>query len=202
MFKILFFVFCLMLLAMPCFSQTTYNQENAVIGWDASPQPQCICATPPCTPDATCPGTTYPHTSVGTVKYRVYKRADLVSAGTQTGSEITATQMTVHFTLGTKEYVGVEAAFYGAATPTVPKLSVTKAWSNNAADCAAAGPFAFLYQVPPTPSVPNKPSNMRISINEASDWTPSLVAWVEKQRRDAIMVSQTPMLEMLKKLRG
>lgn len=139
-------------------AQTIYNRENAVIAWDASVPPTCPSGS---IINATCPGPTFPMNSVGVVRYRIYKRSDLVSLGTYTNIEVTTLTATVHMTPGMTEYIGVEAEFYGAATPTVGQTSATKAWSNVAADCSAAGTFGFLYQL-----TPNKPGNLRFSLLE------------------------------------
>lgn len=86
-----------------------------------------------------------------TIKYQVYVRSDLVSAGQPVGGEITALQQAISFSTEGRFYVGVKTIRYpqGEAAG-IP--SEGTAWSSNAADCAAAGPFGFAYFVaPPTP---------------------------------------------------
>jgi hypothetical protein len=82
-----------------------------------------------------------------TIKYQVYTRSDLVSAGSPVGSEITDTQFVISFANEGRYYVGVKAIRYPQGE-TVGIQSAT-AWSSNAADCAADGPFGFAYFVPP-----------------------------------------------------
>jgi len=151
-------VLCLLLMAMPSFAQTIYDQASAVIAWDVVALPLCPAGS---VVNATCPGPTFPSNAAGTIKYKIFKRGDAVSTGTYTNQEVTTNSATVVMAAGVQEYVGIESQFYGAATPTLAKTSVAKAWSNVAADCLGGNMFGFLYK--PTPS---KPTGIRISILE------------------------------------
>lgn len=124
------FVVMVLFIAVPAFSQIVHNQSSGTVAWDASAPPK----------DGA--GVNIP----GTMKYQVYTRNDMVSTGTKVGVEITALQLLISpFTPYITYYIGIEAIFYTTAAPTVAQRSPGKAWSNNAADCGAAGPFGFLY---------------------------------------------------------
>ena len=83
-----------------------------------------------------------------TIRYQVYTRIGTTGEGTAVGSEITATQLAITFTVEGRYFVGVKSIRYPTGETTgIP--SATTAWSNVAADCAAAGPFGFVYYVAP-----------------------------------------------------
>lgn len=105
-------------------AQTWYTANQATVAWDA--------VAPLATGDV--------------IKYQVYTRQDTSSAGAKVGSEITATQLLISFPTEGRYYIGVETIRYPAGE-TVGIKSDTKAWSNVAADCAAAGPFGIVYFV-------------------------------------------------------
>ena len=134
--KFIGIIVLVLMFAVPAFSQTMNNLSTAIVGWDAAVLP-----------------------APGTMKYQVYSRNDLVSTGVKVGSEITATQASLIFSPYTTYYVGVESVFYPTSNPTVPDRSVTKAWSNNVADCSPAGAFGFFY----TPGV-NPPTKLRLGL--------------------------------------
>lgn len=115
--------------AFPAQAQTWHTANQGAVAWDAVAKIQ----------------------PTDTIKYQVYVRSDLVSAGQPVGGEITATQQAVSFSTEGRYYVGVKSIRYvEGESAGIP--SATTAWSNNAADCAAAGPFGFAYFVaPPTP---------------------------------------------------
>lgn len=123
-------------------AQTWYPANQVTIAWDAVQLPICPpgTASPPVCPN---PG----GAAVGTIKYQVYSRNDLVSNGTKISGEITATQLLVSFSVWGQYYLGVEAIFYGSGQ-TVGVPSSTKAWSNVAAD-TNNNPFGILFSTAP-----------------------------------------------------
>jgi hypothetical protein len=133
-------VLCLLLLTVPSFAQTIYPDGSKTIGWDV---------------------VAVPSGQTGTIKYKIFKRSDTVSLGMYANQEVATNSALVVMTPGVTEFIGVETQFYPTATPTVPRVSPTKAWSNIAADCLGGNMFGFLYL--PTPS---KPTGIRISILE------------------------------------
>ena len=109
-------------------AQTWYPANQATVAWDA----------------------VAPIETGDVIKYQCYTRNDTTSAGTKVGGEITATQQVISFPSEGRYYVGVETVRYKTGE-TVGIPSATKAWSNVAADCAAAGPFGIVYLISPGP---------------------------------------------------
>ena len=107
-------------------AQTWYTANQVTLAWDAVPKVL---------------------TTDQANKYQVYSRNDLVSLGTKIAGEITATQLLISFSVEGQYYLGVESIRYSAGS-TVGVPSLTKAWSNNAADTNNA-PFGVSYLIRP-----------------------------------------------------
>ena len=131
--KTLLTVVLILLLPVMALAQTWVTANQGTVAWDA--------VAPIATGDV--------------IKYQVYTRPDLTSAGAKVGTEITATQLTITFPSEGKYYVGVQTLRY----PTGETSAVTSAigWSSDPAVCSPAGPFGFKYFV-----IPGVIKNMRV----------------------------------------
>ena len=112
-------------------AQTWYTANQVTLAWDAVPKVL---------------------TTDQANKYQVYSRNDLVSLGTKIAGEITATQLVISFSTEGRYYLGVESIRYPAGE-TVGIKSVTKAWSNNAADTNNSPFGVMFFTAPAQPSV-------------------------------------------------
>lgn len=122
----LIMVLLFVLAPMVALAQTWYTANQATVAWDA--------VAPIATGD--------------TIKYQVYTKIGTAGTPAKVGAEITATQMAITFNVEGRYYVGVQTVRYPTGE-TVGTPSATIAWSNIAADCAAAGPFGIVYYVAP-----------------------------------------------------
>lgn len=144
-------ILAILLLAAPVMAQTWYTANQVTLAWDAVPMPNCSSNGPPAPPICPTPG----GPAVGTMKYQVYSRNDLVSTGTKVGAEITATQLLISLTTMGQYYFGVESIVYYSGQ-TVGQKSPLKAWSNVAAD-TNNNPFGVLYLL-----APSSPGGLRL----------------------------------------
>lgn len=124
--KLLLALMFVCLCVTPAFAQTWYTANQVTVGWDA----------------------VAPIVSTDTVKYQVYTKVGATGTPSKVGGEITATQLTISFSIEGRYFIGVETVRYPQGE-TVGVPSATVAWSNNAADCAAAGPFGITFYVAP-----------------------------------------------------
>ena len=124
--KLLLVLVLICLFVTPVFAQTWYTANQVTVGWDAVP----------------------PIVSTDTVKYQVYTKVGTTGTPAKVGGEITATELTISFSVEGRYFIGVETIRYPQGE-TVGIPSATKAWSENAADCAAAGPFGVVFYVAP-----------------------------------------------------
>jgi len=125
--KLALIVLVLFVLApMVALAQTWYTANQATVAWDA--------VAPIATGDV--------------IKYQVYTKVGTSGTPAKVGGEITATQLALTFTVEGRYFVGVQTIRYPTGE-TVGIPSATTAWSNVAADCAAAGPFGIVYYVAP-----------------------------------------------------
>ena len=126
--KKLALVFALLLLLAPvvALAQTWYTANQATVAWD------------PVAPIAT----------GDVIKYQVYTKVGTSGTPAKVGGEITATQLALTFSIEGRYFVGVQTIRYPTGE-TVGIPSATTAWSNVAADCAAAGPFGIKFFVAP-----------------------------------------------------
>ena len=126
--KKLALVFALLLLLAPvvALAQTWYTANQATVAWD------------PVAPIAT----------GDVIKYQVYTKVGTSGTPAKVGGEITATQLALTFSIEGRYFVGVQTIRYPTGE-TVGIPSATTAWSNVAADCAAAGPFGIVFYVAP-----------------------------------------------------
>lgn len=122
----LVFAVLLVLVPLVALAQTWYTANQATVAWD------------PVAPIA----------AGDVVKYQVYTKVGATGTPVKVGGEITATQLAITFSVEGRYYVGAETVRYPAGE-TVGIRSATIAWSNVAADCAAAGPFGIVYYVSP-----------------------------------------------------
>ena len=149
--KRLIIILSILMFAAPAFSQTWYTANQVTLDWDAVPMPTCSAGTPA---PPICPNPGGP--AIGTMKYQVYSRNDLVSLGTKVGAEITATQLLISLTTMGQYYLGVESiAYYSGQT--VGQKSVNKAWSNVPGD-TNNNPFGVLYLL-----APGSPGGLRLA---------------------------------------
>lgn len=125
-FLMVMMVVCLLTFASSVSAQTWYPTNQATVAWDAVP----------------------PLATGDTIKYQVYTRMGTTGDGTPVGGEITATQLAITFSVEGRYYVGVKTIRYPQGE-TVGTPSAATAWSNIAADCAAAGPFGIVYYLAP-----------------------------------------------------
>jgi hypothetical protein len=141
--KRMFLILVVLVFAAPAMAQTWYTANQVTLAWDAVAMPTCSAGTaaPPICPTPGGP-------AIGTMKYQVYSRNDLVSLGQKIGTEITATQFLISFPAWGSYYLGVEAIVYFSGQ-TVGVKSPTKAWSNVAADTNNS-PFGVLFFAAPT----------------------------------------------------
>ena len=141
--RLLLITLAILIFAAPAMAQTWYTANQVTLAWDAVPMPNCSAGTanPPICPNPGGP-------AIGTMKYQVYSRNDLVSLGTKIGTEITATQLLISLTAWGSYYLGVESIVYYSGQ-TVGIKSPTKAWSNVAAD-TNNNPFGVLFFTAPT----------------------------------------------------
>ena len=132
--KKLFVILLLLLCSSFASAQTItwYNRTTAIMAWDAS-------AKVATTDDAN--------------HYQVLWRTDLVSAGTQVGSPITATQLALTIPVDVKYYFGVKALRYQGGVKTAESAV---AWSSDPV-ATANSPFGF-----DTTRAPLMPSNIRL----------------------------------------
>ena len=132
----------ILLMATTAMAQTWYTANQVTLAWDAVPMPICGpgTANPPICPTPNGP-------AVGTMKYQVYSRNDLVSLGTKIGGEITATQLLISFTNWGNYYLGVESIVYYSGQ-TVGIKSATKSWSNMA-EVTNNNPFGVMFFAAP-----------------------------------------------------
>ena len=116
------------ILGIPLFglAQTWYTANQATVAWDPVP--------PVATGDV--------------IKYQVYTKVGTSGTPVKVGSEITATQLAITFSIEGRYFVGVDTVRYPVGE-TVGIRSATIAWSNNAADCSSAGPFGIVFYVSP-----------------------------------------------------
>jgi len=121
----------ILFLASTGFAQTWYTANQVTLAWDAVPKVL---------------------TTDQANKYQVYSRNDLVSLGTKIGSEITATQLVISFSTEGRYYLGVESIRYPIGE-TVGIPSLTKAWSNVAADTNNSPFGVMFFTAPAQPSV-------------------------------------------------
>lgn len=115
-----------MLAPMVALAQTWYTANQATVAWD------------PVAPIAT----------GDVIRYQVYTKIGASGTPVKVGAEITATQLAITFNTEGRYFVGVQTLRYPTGE-TVGIPSATIAWSNIAADCAAAGPFGIVYYVAP-----------------------------------------------------
>lgn len=115
-----------MLAPVVALAQTWYTANQATVAWD------------PVAPIAT----------GDVIRYQVYTKVGATGTPAKVGTEITATQMAITFSVEGRYFVGVQTVRYPTGE-TVGTPSATIAWSNIAADCAAAGPFGIVYYVAP-----------------------------------------------------
>jgi hypothetical protein len=109
-----------------------YNKTTATMAWDSVPKVA---------------------TTDNDNQYQVLWRTDLVSAGTNVGSPITATQLALTIPVDVKYYFGVKALrFVGGAKVT----EITVAWSSDPVSTANA-PWGF-----DTIRSPQMPTNIRL----------------------------------------
>lgn len=156
--KKLIIVLVIVFLAIPAFSQTLHNVPTATVAWDAVAKPTCATTG---TPTAVCP--TPGGVAVGTITYQVWATNNLVdTVGIKIGGEISATQLLISFTKGVTYYISIDSRFNGTGGA-AQQVSVGRAWSHKAADCAGGSTFGFLYKDPDIPPpVPGKPAGVRM----------------------------------------
>jgi hypothetical protein len=126
--KSILLVLALCLLSTAGQAQTWHTANQVTVGWDA----------------------VAPIQPTDTIKYQLYVRQDLVSAGIKAGDPVATLQAVVTMPSEGDWWIGVETLRYvqGVADPF---RSSTKAWSHDPAACGPAGPFGVRYFVLPAP---------------------------------------------------
>ena len=132
--KTLFVILLLLLCSSFADAQTItwHNRTTATMTWDAVPKVNA---------------------ADNANQYQVLWRTDLVSAGTQVGSPITATQMALTIPVDVKYYFGVKALRYQGGVKTAES---SVAWSSDPV-ATANSPWGF-----DTTRAPLMPSNIRL----------------------------------------
>jgi hypothetical protein len=124
--KKLLFVLAMVLMASQAWAQTWVTANQATVAWDV----------------------VAPIVATDTIRYQVYTRIGTTGNGSTVGTEITATELAITFSVEGRYFVGVKSIRYPVGeTVGIPSASIS--WSNDSLVCAAAGPFGFVYYVAP-----------------------------------------------------
>jgi hypothetical protein len=115
------------LCATHAMAQVWYDANQVTFAWDAVTK--------------LADGTTIP--AGNTVKYQVYSKPNSVSTGVKVGTEITATQLLISFSVEGSYFLGVEALRYNGTTLISKSAPIT--WSDVAANCQGGVAFGVNY---------------------------------------------------------
>ena len=118
----LLIILAIILLPTTVLAQSWYTANQVTVGWDAVP----------------------PIAQGDVIKYQVYTRIGTSGDGAKVGSEITASQLAITFTIEGRYFIGVKTIRYPQGE-TVGVPSATTSWSNDPLVCAAAGPFGVQF---------------------------------------------------------
>jgi hypothetical protein len=126
--KRLFIILAVLIFAAPAMAQTWHNANQGTFAWDAV--------------TTLAGGATIPTGNV--VKYQAWKRLSpaLPTAGEMVGTEITALQQTVSFSVEGGYFVGVQALRF---VDNVKVSTSTISWSDVPANCQGGVAFGFQY---------------------------------------------------------